>query len=201
LIAICGNPQGTLVKEANYFINCTVSQEACPNNLAPTTSTSAQLIMGDALAICLLQLKGFKTEDFARIHPGGSLGKQLYLKVMDLAAKNATPSIALSANIQEVILSISGNRLGATAVIDQNNLVGIITDGDLRRMMQKETNYQLLTAQNIMSANPITIESDVLAINALEKMRENHISQLIVVDHKTFKGFVHLHDLLREGLV
>jgi arabinose-5-phosphate isomerase len=201
LIALCGNAQSKLVASSDYFLNCTVQQEACPNNLAPTTSTSAQLIIGDAFAICLLQLNGFTTQDFARIHPGGALGKQLYLQVSDISKKNANPQVALNASIREVILSISSNRLGATAVVENNKLQGIITDGDLRRMMEKSADFTSLCAKDIMNATPKTIASSELAINALAKMRTNNISQLVVLQDEQAAGFVHLHDLIKEGLI
>jgi arabinose-5-phosphate isomerase len=200
LIALCGNVNSILAQEANFVINSSVEQEACPNNLAPTTSTTAQMVMGDALAICLLHLKGFTEANFAKFHPGGALGKQLYLKVADVSNNNAKPSISANANIDEVILSISSNRLGATAVLAGSQIVGIITDGDLRRMMQTHKSYNQLQAKDIMSKNPKTISNEAMAIDALALMQQNNISQLICMNNKEFCGFVHIHDLLKEGL-
>lgn len=201
LIAIVGNVESELAKHADYILDTTVSKEACPHNLAPTSSTTAQLAMGDALAVCLLELRGFTKEDFARYHPGGALGKKLYLKVDDLLANNQKPEVNLNTKITEVILTISSNRLGATAVIDDGILVGIITDGDLRRMMQENQHFDKLIAKDIMKLNPKTVEKDTMAVEALQLMKEYNISQLIVVDNNKFLGFVHLHDLLREGIL
>ncbi len=202
LIAISGNEASYLVQQANYFINTFVSQEACPNNLAPTTSTTAQLVMADAIAICLLQLKGFTEADFARLHPGGALGKQLYLRVMDLCEKNPKPSVLLTDNLQTIIISISTNRLGATAVLDAHQQVqGIITDGDLRRMLEKNMDFQGVIASEIMTKEPKNIEQSALATEALAAMRAAHISQLVVLHNNKFQGFVHLQDLLREGIM
>ncbi len=202
IVAICGNAESFLATEAHFFLNTTVSQEACPNNLAPTTSTTAQMVMGDAIAICLLQLKGFTAQDFAKFHPGGALGKQLYLQVQELSKQNAKPQVLLITPMAEVLLNISANRLGATAVVDAyQQLLGIITDGDIRRMLQKNNEWLTLTAEQCMSHSPKCIEDSELAIVALETMRSNNISQLIVVQKGKFAGFVHLHDLLKEGLV
>jgi arabinose-5-phosphate isomerase len=201
LIGMCGNENSFLAKESNYFLNTTVSKEACPNNLAPTTSTTAQMVMGDALAICLLEMKGFTAQDFAKFHPGGALGKQLYLQVGDISKQNAVPKVALDAHIKEVIVTISTNRLGATAVLQNDNLKGIITDGDIRRMLEKENDWHTFNAVDIMNSNPKSIQTADLAVNALEQMRKNNISQLVVMDNEKYVGFVHLHDLLREGLV
>lgn len=201
LIGMCGNENSFLAKECTYFLNTTVSKEACPNNLAPTTSTTAQMVMGDALAICLLEMKGFTAQDFAKFHPGGALGKQLYLQVGDISKQNAAPKVALDAHIKEVIVTISTNRLGATAVLQNDNLKGIITDGDIRRMLEKENDWHTFNAVDIMNSNPKSIQTADLAVNALEQMRKNNISQLVVMDNEKYVGFVHLHDLLREGLV
>jgi arabinose-5-phosphate isomerase len=198
---MCGNENSFLAKECTYFLNTTVSKEACPNNLAPTTSTTAQMVMGDALAICLLEMKGFSAQDFAKFHPGGALGKQLYLQVGDISKQNAAPKVALDAHIKEVIVTISTNRLGATAVLQNDNLKGIITDGDIRRMLEKENDWHTFNALDIMNSNPKSIQTADLAVNALELMRKNNISQLVVMDNEKYVGFVHLHDLLREGLV
>ena len=201
LIGMCGNENSFLAKECTYFLNTTVSKEACPNNLAPTTSTTAQMVMGDALALCLLEMKGFTAQDFAKFHPGGALGKQLYLQVGDISKQNAVPKVALDAHIKEVIVTISTNRLGATAVLQNDNLKGIITDGDIRRMLEKENDWHTFNALDIMNSNPKSIQTADLAVNALELMRKNNISQLVVMDNEKYVGFVHLHDLLREGLV
>ncbi len=202
LIALCGNAHSFLASEANYFINCTVDTEACPNNLAPTSSTTAQLVMGDALAVCLLKLKGFTPGDFAKFHPGGALGKQLYLKVNDLCKLNQVPKVNESSNIKEVIIEITSKRLGSTAVLTATSaLTGIITDGDIRRMLESHTDFSSLHAKDIMNKSPKTIQSDELAINALNLMRANNISQLVVLDNDSYIGMLHIHDLIREGLV
>lgn len=201
VIAICGKEGSYLAANANYFINTTVDAEACPNNLAPTTSTTAQLVMGDALAVSLLQLKGFTDRDFAKFHPGGALGKRLYLKVSDLSSRNAKPVVTADAPLRKIIVEISGNFLGATAVMEQDELIGVITDGDLRRMLEKNENPASLTAKEICSPNPKTIEETELAVQALELMREHDITQLIVTKEGEYSGMVHLHDLVREGLI
>jgi arabinose-5-phosphate isomerase len=202
IIAIAGNNQSTLATQAHLLINTTVSQEACPNNLAPTSSTAAQMAMGDALAICLMELKGFGSDDFAKFHPGGALGKQLYLKVSDLYTQNQKPSVLPNATLKEVILSISASRLGATVLINQQNQVlGIITDGDLRRMLQNTNNINEITAQDIVTKNPSTINPAELAIEALNILRTKNISQLIVVNNNQYLGIIHLHDIVREGLI
>lgn len=202
VIAICGNAQSYLATNADHFLNTTVEKEACPNNLAPTTSTTAQLVMGDALAISLLSLKGFSAEDFARFHPGGALGKRLYLRISDLSKNNEQPEVKENATIQEVILEISGKRLGATAVVDnERNLKGIITDGDLRRMLEKHKDTSMLSAKDILNSTPKTIEEQELAVEALELIRTHNISQLVVTNKGKYAGFVHLHDLVREGLL
>ncbi len=201
LIAMVGNKDSFLSRQADFIINTGVPREACPNNLAPTTSTTAQMVMGDALAVCLLEARGFTAGDFARLHPGGAIGKQLYLKVSDLFAGNKAPRVAHDADIKTVIIEISSKRLGATAVLNDNNLLGIITDGDLRRMLEKNSDFSTLTAADIMTGNPRTIASDTLAVNALGIMRKNNITQLLVVDKKKYKGVIHLHDILREGII
>ncbi len=200
-IAICGNENGYLAQHADYFINTTVDSEACPNNLAPTTSTTAQMVMGDALAVSLLQLKGFTDRDFARFHPGGALGKRLYLTVYDLSSRNALPQVDAEAALREIIIEISGKFLGATAVMEAGQLIGIITDGDLRRMLEKSTDISGLKAKDICSKNPKSIEDSELAVQALELMREHDITQLIVTHQGNYAGMVHLHDLVREGLI
>jgi arabinose-5-phosphate isomerase len=201
LIAMAGNTDSFLARQADFIINTGVPREACPNNLAPTTSTTAQMVMGDALAVCLLEARGFTAGDFARLHPGGAIGKQLYMKVSDLFIGNKAPRVAHDADIKTVIIEISSKRLGATAVLKDNNLLGIITDGDLRRMLEKNSDFSALTAADIMTVNPRTIASDTLAVNALSTMRKNNITQLLVVDKKKYKGVIHLHDILREGII
>lgn len=201
LIAMVGNTTSFLAQKADYILNTSVELEACPHNLAPTSSTTAQLAMGDALAVCLLEHRGFTKHDFARYHPGGALGKRLYLKVGDLYSNNAKPTVKPDAVINEVILEISSNRLGATAVISKGALKGIITDGDLRRMMQKHKTYEKLKASDIMTSSPRSVDKDTMALQALDLMKQNNITQLVVTDKKKFIGFVHLHDLLREGII
>ncbi|CAM4418535.1 SIS domain-containing protein [Zobellia roscoffensis] len=201
LIAMTGNTESYLAKEADFIINTYVEKEACPNNLAPTTSTTAQLVMGDALAICLLQLKGFSSKDFAKYHPGGSLGKRLYLRVSDIVGTNQKPQVHIDAEVKKVIVEISEKMLGVTAVTQNEEIVGIVTDGDIRRMLNKYDNISGLTAKDIMSKNPKTISVDVLAIEALELMQEKGISQLLGVDGKKYMGVVHLHNLINEGIL
>jgi arabinose-5-phosphate isomerase len=202
LIAMAGNEKSVLARQADIFINTTVSQEACPNNLAPTSSTTAQMVMGDALAVALMQVRGFNSEDFAKFHPGGSLGKKLYLKVQDLSVHNQRPMVRPEALLNNVIMEMTSKRLGATAVIDANeNLLGIITDGDLRRMLEKNSDLKGLTARTIMSNKPKTIAADAMAVEALNLLRANDISQLVVTDGQRYLGFIHLHDLVREGII
>ena len=201
LIALVGNTDSFLAKQADYILNSTVEKEACPNNLAPTTSTTAQLVIGDALAVCLLEQRGFSVDDFAKYHPGGALGKQLYLKVSDLFIHNDKPQVDINDDIRTTILEISSKRLGATAVLENGKLAGIITDGDIRRMIQNNTSVNGLNAKDIMNKNPKTIDSNVLAVDALNLMRQKNITQLIVLKDETYAGIVHLHDILREGLI
>jgi len=201
LIALVGNTDSYLAKHADYIIDTTVEKEACPTTLAPTSSTTAQLVMGDALAVCLFECRGFTAKDFAKFHPGGSLGKQLYLKVSDLYINNESPKVSIDDDIKHVIMEISSKRLGATAVLDKEKLVGIITDGDLRRMLQKNTNIDKLTAKDIMSQSPKTIEDDILAVDALQIMRNSNITQILVVRKDKYLGVVHLHDILKEGII
>ncbi len=201
LIAMVGNLDSQLAKHADIVINVSVEHEAMPGNPAPTASTTAQLVMGDAMAIALLQCRGFTSNDFARYHPGGSLGKQLYLKAKDIYPKNAKPTVNLHDNINQVIIEISSKRLGATAVLNDKKLVGIITDGDIRRMLQKNETIKGLTAEKILSANPKTITPQTMAVEALQMMRENNITQLLVVDSNVYVGVVHLHDILNEGII
>lgn len=200
IIAITGNIESFLGTNADYVLNSYVEKEACPNNLAPTSSTTAQLVMGDALAICLLELKNFTSKDFAKYHPGGALGKKLYLRVNDLINKNELPKVSPTTPIKDVIIEISKKRLGTTAVIENNKIVGIITDGDLRRMLEKNSDINHLIANDIMSKNPKTINSNEMAINALKMLEENNITQILVENNSTFVGVVHLHDLLKEGI-
>ncbi len=201
LIAMVGKKGSFLAKQADLVINTSVEKEACPNNLAPTSSTTAQMVMGDALAVCLLEARGFTSGDFAKLHPGGAIGKQLYLKVSDLYAGNMAPGVQYSDDIRKVIIEISSKRLGATAVLNGTTLLGIITDGDLRRMLEKNDEISLLRAADIMTKNPRTIASDTLVVNALGLMRKNNITQLLVVDRSTYRGVIHLHDILREGIL
>jgi arabinose-5-phosphate isomerase len=207
LIAMVSNTTSYLAKNADFILNAHVEREACPLNLAPTTSTTAALALGDALAMCLLEGRDFTSRDFAKYHPGGSLGKKLYLKVRDIFPQNAVPKVLENADIQTVILEMTSKRLGATAVVnEQNELLGIITDGDLRRMLKRtaahnQQDFSILQAKDIMNATPKVISPDDYAANALAIMQEKNITQLVVVDNKKVEGFVHLHDLLREGLV
>lgn len=201
LLAMVGNPVSYLATQANYWINTSVPQEACPNNLAPTSSTTAQLVMGDALAVSLLECRGFTASDFAKFHPGGVLGKTLYLTVADLYVNNPVPKVTHSDNIKKVILEISSKRLGATAVLKQDKLVGMITDGDLRRMLEKNIGLETVTAEDVMSLNPKTIEPEMLVIEALQVMRNHNITQLIVLKNGVYLGIIHLHDILKEGII
>jgi len=200
LIALVGNTNSYLAKQADYVIDATVEREACPNNLAPTSSTTAQLVLGDALAISLLEIRGFTPDDFAQFHPGGALGKKMFLRVSDLSANNEVPKVDAIENISNVIIEISSKRLGTTAVIEKGVLTGVITDGDLRRMIQKYPDYQQLKAVDIMTANPITVQADEMVVNALSMMRENNITQLPVMEGEEYVGIVHLHDILKEGI-
>jgi arabinose-5-phosphate isomerase len=202
LIALCGNMQSYLVKSADVVLNTTVSEEACPNNLAPTSSTTAQIVMGDALTVCLMNKRGFSSEDFAKFHPGGTLGKKLYLHVKDLYINNEKPLVHGESPLKDVIIEITKKRLGVTVVLDdEENLLGIITDGDLRRMLEKDLYHAGVKAKDIMTINPKTINSDELAVNALDLMRKKNITQLIVIQNKRYAGIIHLHDLVREGII
>ena len=201
LIANVGNTDSFLAKNADLVLNSSVEKEACPNNLAPTSSTTAQLVVGDALAVALLQYRGFTDRDFAKYHPGGALGKQLYLRVEDLCANNEKPMVGLDASIREIIIEISTKRLGTTAVIEDNKLQGIITDGDIRRMMQKFDNLDGLFAKDIMSKNPSSIDANELAVKALKIMKEKNITQLLVLKDDDYFGVIHLHDILKEGIL
>lgn len=204
LIGMVGNTDAYLARQADMVLNTTVSQEACPNNLAPTSSTTAQLVMGDALAVVLMEMKGFGSEDFARFHPGGTLGKKLYLHVSDLYPHNECPKVLATATLKQVIVEISKKRLGATAVVDTNDqLLGVITDGDLRRMLENSITLQLdeVKAADIMTGHPKTIGPEALAVEALDLLRQYDITQLVVAAGPTYLGFIHLHDLVREGLI
>ncbi|HEX7458697.1 MAG TPA: KpsF/GutQ family sugar-phosphate isomerase [Ginsengibacter sp.] len=202
IIAMCGNMQSYLVKCADIILNTTVTEEACPNNLAPTSSTTAQMVMGDAIAICLMEIKGFSTEDFAKFHPGGTLGKKLYLRVSDLIINNEKPAVKENSPLKDVIIEITKKRLGAAVILDDKEFVlGIITDGDLRRMLEKNLFTTDVKAKDIMTLHPKTIESSQLAVNALDIMRKKNITQLIVLENNRYAGIVHLHDLVREGII
>lgn len=202
LIALTGNINSFLAKQAHHILNATILQEACPNNLAPTTSTTAQMAMGDALAVALMEINGFNSTDFARYHPGGNLGKKLYLRVEDLYNSNEAPKVSITSNLKEVIVEITSKRLGATAVINNNSeLLGIITDGDLRRMLEKNVSIENITAQDILTINPKTISPETLAVEALGVMQAKDISQLVVTNGSTYLGILHIHDLIREGIV
>ena len=200
LVAMVGNTMSYLAKQADYILDVTVEKEACPNNLAPTSSTTAQLVMGDALAISLLELRGFTASDFAKFHPGGALGKRMFFRAEDLAVNNEVPKVDVNEKVANIIIEISSKRLGTTAVIEDGELIGIITDGDLRRMLEKHTDFQYLTAVDIMTKNPKTINKDELAIDALTIMRENNITQLPIMSKGKYVGVIHLHDILKEGI-
>ena len=202
IIGMVGNTQSYLAHQSDIVLNTTVEQEACPNNLAPTTSTTAQMVMGDALAVCLMELKGFNSDDFAKFHPGGMLGKKLYLRVSDLSSQNEKPAVFAEATLKAVIMEMTKKRLGTTVVINKENTVlGIITDGDLRRMLENTNDFNGLTAKDIMSGNPKTITADALATEALDVLRSNNISQLVVIENEFYAGVIHLHDLIREGII
>ncbi|WP_422348557.1 KpsF/GutQ family sugar-phosphate isomerase [Flagellimonas sp.] len=201
LIGITGNMDSVLSKQADFVLGAYVEKEACPNNLAPTTSTSAQLAIGDALAICLLELRGFSSSDFAKYHPGGALGKKLYLRVADIVVNNQKPLVDVNSSVKEVIVEISEKMLGVTAVMDNNKVVGVVTDGDIRRMLSKYDNIGELTAKDIMTQNPKSVDVDTLAVKALKMLQDNGISQLLAFDNGTYSGVVHLHNLINEGIL
>lgn len=202
LIALVSQLDSYLATHADYILDAQLEQEACPNNLAPTTSTTLHLALGDALAVCLLEARSFTAQDFAQYHPGGALGKQLYMRVKDIYATNLLPVVEEKDSIQKVIIEISSKRLGATAVVDERGVtIGIITDGDLRRMLEKHADFQNLKAMDIMTPNPQSIDEEEYAIRALNKMKERNITQLVVKKEGRISGFIHLHDLLREGIV
>ena len=201
LVAITGNITSFLGKEADYVLNTYVESEACPNNLAPTNSTTAQLVMGDALAVCLMEMRNFTAEDFAKYHPGGALGKKLLLRVGDMLDTTHKPIVAPESNIKTVIVEISEKRLGVTAVVDNQKVIGIITDGDIRRMLNKTETISGLVAKDIMTVNPKMINSTDLVSDALNILEDFSITQLVVVDNGEYKGVLHLHDILKEGIV
>jgi arabinose-5-phosphate isomerase len=201
LIGMVGNLSSLLARQSDIVLNTTVDQEACPNNLAPTSSTTAQLVMGDAMAVVLMEMRGFGSDDFAKFHPGGILGKKLYLRVVDLYIHNEKPSVNADETLKNVIVEISRNRLGATAVTADGRLLGVITDGDLRRMLEKNEPLDKVTAKDIMSTRPKTISPDALAVDALDMMRRFDITQLVVAADGVYLGIIHLHDLVREGLI
>jgi arabinose-5-phosphate isomerase len=201
LAALVSNTDSYLAKQADFVLNATIDQEACPNNLAPTTSTTAHLVMGDALAVCLLEAREFTSADFAKYHPGGSLGKQLYLKVIDAISNNELPSVKEEASFKEVIYEISAKRLGATAVVNEKGeLAGIITDGDLRRLMEKREDFTSAKAREFMTKSPIVLEADEYAVKALQIMQSKNITHIVIVENGKPVGFLHLHDLLKEGI-
>lgn len=202
LVSICGNMNSFLAKKSDFVFDTTVDQEACPNNLAPTTSTTAQMVMGDAIAVCLMDKKGFRVQDFAKVHPGGALGKKLYLRVKDLYIEHEKPEVSTNASVKEVIMEMTRKRLGVTGVAGADGkLVGIITDGDLRRMLEKTDDIRHITARDIMTQNPKQIHPSEMAVNALDIMRKNSITQLVVSENENYLGIVHLHDLVKEGLI
>ena len=201
LIGMTGNTRSYLAEHSDLVLNTTIDQEACPNNLAPTTSTTAQMVMGDALAVCLMEMKGFNSDHFAKFHPGGTLGKKLYLRVSDLVIHNQKPQVTPDSPVREAIVEITKSRLGASAVIDNGKVTGIITDGDLRRMLEKNDAISVLKARDIMSASPKTIAFDALAAEAFDLMRNHNINQLIVTSNDTYAGIIHLQDLVREGII
>lgn len=201
LVALVGNIDSYLANNADFILDVTIEKEACPNDLAPTTSTTAQLVMGDALAVCLLKERSFTKEDFARYHPGGALGKRLYLTLGDLASNNEKPSVNKQNSIKEAILSITKNRLGATAVLENNQIIGIVTDGDIRRMLEKHDNIAGLTVLDIMGTNPCVMDESALAADAANVMADKNISQVIVMNNQAYAGMVHIHDLNREGII
>jgi arabinose-5-phosphate isomerase len=202
LIGMVGNEQSFLASRSDIVLNTTVRKEACPNNLAPTTSTTAQMVMGDALAVCLMEMNAFTGKDFAKYHPGGILGKKLYLRVADLYTQNEKPTVSPDQTLKEVIMEMTKTRLGATAVVDDNKfIVGIVTDGDLRRMLEKSTALDVITAKDIMTLNPKLISPDALAVQALDELSKYGISQLLVSGNGEYLGIIHMHDLIREGLI
>ena len=201
LIAITGNKTSFLGTHADFVLNSHVEKEACPNNLAPTTSTTAQLVIGDALAVCLLEKKGFSSKDFAKYHPGGALGKKLYLRVQDLSTNNNKPIVNPKTSVKDVIIEISEKMLGVTAVVENDEIIGVVTDGDIRRMLNKYDNISNLIASDIMTSSPKRIEGNAMAVDALEVMETNGISQILVENDGKYAGVIHLHDLIKEGII
>ncbi|MFO8054243.1 MAG: KpsF/GutQ family sugar-phosphate isomerase [Bacteroidales bacterium] len=201
LIALVGNTGSYLARQADHVMDATVDMEACPNNLAPTSSTTAQMVLGDALAVALIHARGFSQKDFAKLHPGGTLGKKMYLRVADLYGMNEKPMVDETSKIPEVIMEISSKRLGATVVKKNDAISGIITDGDLRRMLQHHKSIEKLKAADIMSPNPKTLEAHTLAVDALDMMRKNNITQVVVTENKEYMGMVHLHDIIEAGIL
>lgn len=201
VIGMVGNMDSFLAQHSDFTLNTTVKEEACPNNLAPTSSTTAQLVMGDAMAMTLLKMRGFSASDFAKFHPGGALGKKLYTRVCDIMTNDEPPMVALNDHLDKVIIEISTKRLGATAVVDGDKVVGIITDGDLRRMLMRGRELLRITAVDIMSPSPKTIDAEELAVNAFNVMEKNKITGLLVTSEGKYKGIIHIHDILREGVV
>lgn len=201
LVAITGNMTSFLAKNAKYILNTTVDSESCPLNLAPTNSTTAQLVMGDALAVCLMELRNFTNQDFAKYHPGGALGKKLLLRVKDMIENSLKPMVNSKASIKEVIFEISEKRLGVTAVIENNTVLGIITDGDIRRMLEKYDDFSHLKALDIMTKNPKKIQMTDMVVEAFNIMEDFSITQLVVVENEEYKGILHLHDILKEGIL
>lgn len=201
VVALTSNAESFLAQQADFLLHAYVEKEACPNNLAPTTSTTAQLVIGDALAVALLNLKNFSSQDFAKFHPGGALGKKLYLRVHDITSNNEKPMVKKDTLLKDVIMEISEKRLGATAVIEDNKIIGVITDGDLRRMLSKHLDIATVNAAQIMSKNPQTIATDALAIEALEALEKHGITQLLAEKNGVYSGIVHLHDLIKEGII
>ena len=200
IIGMTGNPSSYLAQESNYVLSVAIQKEACPNNLAPTTSTTAQLVMGDAIAICLLEMRGFDKNNFAQFHPGGSLGKALYLKVKTLVGRKNIPAVRPNSSLSDVIIEIGEKLVGATAVLENEKVCGIITDGDIRRVLEKTSDLSSIRAKDIMNPNPKMIEADILASEALNTMQKNNISQLLVMKNDEFIGIVHLHNILNEGI-
>ena len=201
LIGIVGNTSSYLAAASDHILNTTVSAEACPNNLAPTSSTTAQLVMGDVIAVCLMQLKGFTSDDFGKYHPGGNLGKRLFLKVADLTSTDLKPTVEPHTPLKNVILEITKNRLGVAVVINNGQIAGVITDGDLRRMLEKTVNIENITAAEIMSHSPQVIDYQTLAAEAIDKMKQHEISHLIVTKDGHYYGILHIHELIKEGLI
>lgn len=201
LIGMVGNLDSYLALSSTYILDTTVDAEACPNNLAPTTSTTAQMAMGDALAVALIKCRDFKSNDFAKYHPGGALGKKLYLTLGDIADTNAKPTVTETAPLSECILAMTKGRMGAVLVTQGDTVLGIITDGDLRRMLAKNSNIGSFVAKDIMTPNPKSLHPDTLAIDGVSFVRENKINHLIIVNDLKLQGVVHIQDLIKEGLI